>query len=112
MKRIAFQLILAAGFALPAYAQQADHSAAGAARAPQSPASIAEGVVRKVDRKAKSIILKHGPIPSLDMGPMTMQYRVKDASLLDKVKAGDKVHFRAEKIGGEYTVTSLERAAK
>ncbi len=112
MKRIAIQLILAAGLALPAYAQQMDHSAMGGASATQSAPSIADGVVRKVDRKAKTIILKHGAIPSLDMGPMTMQYRVKDASLLDKVKAGDEVKFSAVKAGGEYVVTHLERAAK
>jgi hypothetical protein len=39
MKRAAIQLILAAGLALPAHAQQADHSAAGAARAPQGAAA-------------------------------------------------------------------------
>ncbi len=109
MRRIARQLILLAAIALPAYAQQPARSTPhGAASA----TALADGVVRKVDKKAKTIILKHGPIPSIDMGPMTMEYRVKDASLLDKVKVGDQVKFAAEKTGDEFTVTHLERAAK
>ena len=112
MQRIARQLILAAAVALPAYAQQSDHTAArGDAQTSRAPSSV-DGVVRKVDKRGKTIILKHGSIPNLDMGAMTMQYRVKDASLLDKVKAGDNVKFTAEMIDGQYTVTRLERAAK
>jgi Cu(I)/Ag(I) efflux system protein CusF len=112
MNRIALVLVFAAAIALPAHAQQTDHSAArGDAQMSRAPSSV-DGVVRKVDKRGKTIILKHGSIPNLDMGAMTMQYRVKDASLLDKVKAGDKVTFTAEMIDGQYTVTRLERAAK
>ena len=41
---------------------------------------------------------------------MRGDYRVKDAALLDKVKEGDKVRFTADKVGGTYTVTSIEAA--
>jgi Cu(I)/Ag(I) efflux system protein CusF len=37
-----------------------------------------------------------------------MVYRVKDAAMLDQVKAGDKVLFSAEKIGGQYIVTHVQ----
>ncbi|HSJ96897.1 MAG TPA: copper-binding protein [Myxococcota bacterium] len=30
--------------------------------------------------------------------------------MLDQVKAGDAIRFRAEKIGGNYTVTELQSA--
>jgi Cu/Ag efflux protein CusF len=33
---------------------------------------------------------------------------VKDVSLFDKVKTGEKVKFRAEKEGGNYIVTQIE----
>jgi Cu/Ag efflux protein CusF len=112
MNRIAVQLILAAGFALPACAQQSDHSGARDGAQAARAAKSAEGEVRKIDKGAKKITLKHGPIPSLDMAPMTMVYRVRDASLLDKVKPGDKVKFVAEKIDRQYTVTHIERAAQ
>lgn len=73
-------------------------------------ATPTEGEVRKVDRDAQKITLKHGEIKSLDMPAMSMAYQVKDPSMLDKVKAGDKVRFTAEKVKGTYTVTSLQPA--
>jgi len=71
---------------------------------------LADGEVRKVDKDAGTITLKHGPIPSLDMPGMTMVFRVKEKAMLDAVKAGDKVKFDAEKTGGQYVVTKIEPA--
>ena len=71
--------------------------------------ALSEGEVRKVDLAAKKIILKHGEIKNLDMGAMTMVFQVNDPALLDKVKAGDKVRFRAEQIKGAFVVTSMEK---
>jgi Cu/Ag efflux protein CusF len=42
------------------------------------------------------------------MPGMTMVFQVKDASLLDKVKAGDKVKFAAEKTDSAIVVTAIE----
>ncbi len=70
---------------------------------------LSEGEVRKVDRSSGKITLKHGDIKNLDMPPMTMGFAVTDKALLDKVKAGDKVRFAADKDGsGQYVVTSIE----
>lgn len=78
----------------------------------QAPArDMAEAEVRKVDKDAKKITLKHGPIKNLDMPPMTMVFQVKDAALLDKVAAGDKVRFTAEQQQGAYVMTGVEKAA-
>jgi Cu/Ag efflux protein CusF len=66
-----------------------------------------EGEVRKVDKAAGKITLKHGAIANLEMPPMTMVFRVKEPAMLDKVKAGDKVKFKAEKVQGAYTVTEM-----
>ena len=41
---------------------------------------------------------------------MTMVFQVKDPAMLDQVKAGDKIRFSAEKLGGAYTVTKIEAA--
>jgi Cu(I)/Ag(I) efflux system protein CusF len=41
---------------------------------------------------------------------MTMVFQVKEPALLDKVKVGDKVKFRAEKAGSGYVVTVIEAA--
>ena len=70
--------------------------------------AMADGEVRKVDKDAGKITMKHGPIPNLEMPGMTMVFRVKDAAMLDQVKAGDKVRFAAEKVGGQFTVTQIE----
>lgn len=109
-------LIAALCLAGSAYAQQAaDHSGHQPAAAKtdakaKTQNTLADGEVRKVDRDAKKITLRHGPIPSIDMGPMTMVYQVKDTAMLDKVKAGDKVKFDAEKTGANYVITRIEPA--
>jgi Cu(I)/Ag(I) efflux system periplasmic protein CusF len=72
--------------------------------------ALFEGDVRKVDKDAKKITIKHGPMPSLDMPAHTMVFQVKDPAMLDKVKAGDKVKFMAEKMGGAFTITHIAPA--
>jgi Cu(I)/Ag(I) efflux system protein CusF len=74
----------------------------------QAPAAdLTEAEVRKVDKENKKVTLKHGQIKNLDMPPMTMVFNVNDTALLDKVKAGDKIHFRAANEGGKFTVTEI-----
>src|SRR5688572_15247219 len=106
MKQVFSAIALAAALvAAPAYAQQSQggHDA-------HHPAALSDGEVRKVDKDAKKITIKHGPLASLDMPPMTMVFHVKDPAMLEQVKAGDKIKFQAEKVGGAYTVTKLEPA--
>lgn len=100
----AIPLLAGLALAAPLYAQSAAPSSQMAAEAPMS-----EGVVRKIDSANGKITLKHGPIVNLDMPPMTMVFRVKPPELLDTVKVGDSVKFRAEEIGGHYTVTAIEK---
>ncbi len=71
---------------------------------------MTQGEVRKVDKDAKKITIKHGAIPAMDMPAMTMVYRVKDPAILEQVKPGDKVTFAMEKIGGQFTVTRIAAA--
>jgi Cu/Ag efflux protein CusF len=75
----------------------------------QAPGQLSAGEVRKVDKDANKLTIRHGPLPELDMPtPMTMVYQVKDPAMLDQVKAGDKIRFAAEKIGGQFTVIRIE----
>ena len=71
-------------------------------------ADMADGEVRKVDKENKKITLKHGVIKNLDMPGMTMVFGVKDASVLDSLKVGDKVKFKAEQSGTSITVTDIQ----
>jgi len=103
-----FSAVLLAGAlqAPPAYAQQTQ----GGHDAHHPAAALSDGEVRKVDKDAKKITIKHGPLANLDMPAMTMVFQVKDPAMLDQVKAGDKVKFQAEKVGGAFTVTKIEPA--
>ena len=44
------------------------------------------------------------------MPPMTMVFQVKDASMLDTLKPGDKVRFTVEKTVSGFVVTELQAA--
>lgn len=96
-------------FAQPGHMDHMDH-AAPAAQAPADAAALSEGTVRKVDRAAGKLTIAHGPLKGLGMPPMTMAFKVSDPAMLDKVKAGDKVRFLADRIEGAFTVTKLEAA--
>ena len=72
---------------------------------------MTEAEVRKIDRDAKKITLKHGPIKNLDMPGMTMVFQVKDIALIDKLAVGDKIMFTAEQQQGAFVVTGTEKAA-
>ena len=72
--------------------------------------AMSEGVVRKIDLANGRITLGHGPLANLDMPPMTMVFRAQPPELLNAVKVGDRVRFRAEEIDGTLTVTAIEVA--
>lgn len=71
-------------------------------------ADMSEGVVRKIDKDAGKITLKHGELKNLQMPAMSMVFRVKDPAMLEQVKVGDQVSFVAEKVGGQFTLTRIE----
>ena len=94
----------------PTVLAQSDHAGHGTpAKAAAPSAALTEGEIRRVDKEAKKLTIKHGPIKNLDMPAMTMVFQVSDPALLDKVKAGDKVKFQAEKKGDNYLVTRIEK---
>ena len=83
------------------------------AQAPaSSPANspMAEGEVRKVDKDAGKVTLRHGPLVNLEMPAMTMVFRVSAPKMLDSLKDGDKVRFNVERVNGAFTVTKIEPA--
>jgi Cu(I)/Ag(I) efflux system periplasmic protein CusF len=73
-------------------------------------AAETEGEVKKIDKAQSKITIKHGEIKNLDMPPMTMVFRAKDAKLLEGVAVGDKVKFAAEKTDGNFVVTEIVKA--
>lgn len=107
----AFSMLMAG----PALAQKANehdghHPAPGVTAQAAASGDMTEGEVRKVDKANAKITLKHGEIRNLDMPPMTMVFSVKDKALLDKLKVGDKVRFKAVNESGTFTVAELQTA--
>jgi Cu/Ag efflux protein CusF len=73
-------------------------------------APTASGEITKLDASAGRITLKHGEIKNLDMPPMTMVFRVADPKLLEGLAVGQRIGFTADRINGQYTVTSVTKA--
>ena len=108
-------LVLSAAAMSPAWAasHQGAHGAHGdhgKATAQAATGDMTDGEVRKVDLEGGKLTLKHADIKSLDMPGMTMVFVVKDKAMLDKLKTGDKVKFKAVNDGGKFTVTEIQPA--
>ncbi|MDD3935591.1 copper-binding protein [Rhodoferax sp.] len=70
--------------------------------------SLTDGEVRKIDKETGKLTLRHGEIKHLDMPPMTMVFVAKDKTILDQVKAGDKVRFMVVHENGQMIVTEIQ----
>jgi Cu/Ag efflux protein CusF len=92
--------------AMPALAQGPASQATTAANGIGS----AEGEVRRVDKDAKKLVIKHGDFKGIDMPGMTMAFPVKDPKLVDNVKPGDRIRFFVEQSGGDLVIVKIEKA--
>lgn len=106
MKFASLALCTAALCAAPLSIQAAEPPAAAASAAD----AMTEAEVRKIDLATAKLTLRHGEIKALDMPAMTMVFQARDKRLLDGLKVGDKVRFKAAREGGQFVVTALEVA--
>jgi len=106
LRALAFASLL---FSLPVLSADKSADKSADQSADQS-ADLAEGTVKKIDVAGQRVMLAHGPIANLGMPPMTMMFKLKDAAMLKKLKDGDKVRFRVEDVGGEYTIVRIDPA--
>jgi Cu/Ag efflux protein CusF len=81
---------------------------ADAPKAPIPANLVSSGEVTKVDKTGGKLTIQHGPLRNLDMPGMTMAFKVGDPAMLERVKAGDKIEFVAENVGGALTVVRLD----
>lgn len=93
--------VMPASFSASAHAQQ---TAPAGQELPWADAEI-----RKIDAASNKVTLKHGEITNLNMPGMTMVFQVRDAKLLDELKAGDKVQVRVIQDGRNYVVTEIRK---
>ena len=83
---------------------------AGLAPKALAQSDMIEGQVMKVDTSVGKITIKHGPIKKLDMDEgMTMVFRAADPSMLDGVKAGDRIRFDPDRVNGQFTVNKIQK---
>jgi protein SCO1 len=66
------------------------------------------GVVRSINPKFPSVEIDHQEIKGL-MPAMRMEFYVRDKSLLDGLKPGDRVEFTLENGVGGLKITALKR---
>jgi Cu(I)/Ag(I) efflux system protein CusF len=71
-----------------------------------APGATGVGIVKKLDLKAGSITLQHGPIAALNWPAMTMAFKA-DPALLKTVTVGEKVSFTV-KTGGAPEVIVIQ----
>lgn len=69
------------------------------------------GVVQGIDKANGKVKLTHDPIEALGWPKMTMFFRLKDGSLADQLKEGDRVEFSLEKSANGYVISSLQKGA-
>jgi Cu/Ag efflux protein CusF len=56
------------------------------------------------------MIVKHGEIKSINMGAMTMAFKLKDPKLATGLKEGDKIRFAVEQAGDQLLITRIQKA--
>lgn len=100
-------LLCAALLAAPALPLAAEAPAAAASAAADA---MTDAEIRKIDLAAAKLTLRHGEIKSLDMPAMTMVFQARDKRLLEGLKVGDKVRFKAAHEGSQFIVTHIEVA--
>ena len=88
--------------------ENASPGASASGRGDASAAPLVAGVVRRVDREAGKVTLRHGPIPNLEMPEMTMVFQVADPAMLEGLEAATAIRFRAERRNGQLTLTYIE----
>ncbi len=74
-------------------------------------AQMSEGEVRKVNKEAGNLTIKHGEIKqkSFEMPPMTMEYTVKDKALLNSLSVGTKIRFMLKEEGGNAVISEIQK---
>jgi membrane fusion protein, copper/silver efflux system len=65
----------------------------------------ADGVIESAD--AQSILLSHGPVPSLNWGPMTMEFKVRPGVPVAGLKEGSKIRFEFVQSGEDWVITGV-----
>jgi Cu/Ag efflux protein CusF len=103
---VAIILIAACNRGIPA--STPGSSKTGPAAAVQTASYHSIGLVKSLDPKRPSIEIDHEDIKDL-MPAMTMEFYVKDKSMLDGLKRGDRIEFTIENGVGGVKITEIKK---
>jgi Cu(I)/Ag(I) efflux system periplasmic protein CusF len=68
-----------------------------------------EGVIKGIKASSNKLTISHGPIKSMGMDGMTMDFTVSDPGMLEVVEEGQKVSFMIEvDKKGNFIITDIE----
>jgi Cu(I)/Ag(I) efflux system protein CusF len=104
---IVAELLLPGMTALPVYAME-DMAMPAASTTAAQKNIVGKGMVISVDKAAGKVKLQHEAIPAIGWSAMTMDFKVTDKSVLDKVKKGEQIEFTLIKRGQEYLISNIK----
>ncbi len=104
---LAAVLALSAAVTPTTMAQQGGHDAAKPAAS--AAAEMTDGEVRRLDKARGTVVLRHGEIRNLNMGAMTMSFKLQDPTMASQLAVGDKVKFSAIQKGEDLIVTAITK---
>ncbi|MFY9314554.1 MAG: efflux RND transporter periplasmic adaptor subunit [Burkholderiales bacterium] len=88
-------------------------AAGSGASSPGAQVHKANGTVQAVDGKAGTVEIEHGPIDSLKWPAMTMEFKVKDKSMLGGVKKGQAIEIDiSQRAPGEFMIERIAPAGE
>ncbi len=99
-------LFLSGMTALPVYAME--DMAMPASTTVTQKNIVGKGMVVSVDKAAGKVKLQHEAIPAIGWGAMTMDFKVTDKAVLEKVKKGEQIEFTLIKRGQEYLISNIK----
>ena len=103
--------LIAAVLSLAAWPAGAQSTTMDHSKMAMSPTkALTDGEIRKIDKDAGKMTIKHGEIKHMEMPPMTMVFAAADKAMLDQVKVGDKVRFVVVQDKGRMVVTEIQVA--
>lgn len=99
--------LLASGAAL---AQHSGHSHSHGKASGSAKVAVGKGtgLLRAIDAKGLNVTITHDPIRALNMGAMTMPFKVPDAAMLTGLAPMQKVEFEIEQRGDDYIIRSIK----
>ena len=102
-----FFVVLGAAFAADHGSHGSNH---GRAQATEQKAQIytATGTINSLEKAGLKATIMHDPVPALGWPTMTMGFAFEDATLLEGLKAGDKVRFDFRVQGNTPIIVDIE----